>query len=750
MIRNNHLSLPYCIALSILLFALLIGPRLASSAAKPDSPAPEQAQDVVMTNPRWLIHRVASHLVDGTADAPTHQARTFRKDVNGHFHVVYGSDRLYYAYDDGTGWKTETIDDNYGGVYSASLVLDASGIPHVSYCRRVNPSNQVVYAWRGGGGWQTTVVAPSNCSTTSIALISASAIAEILYFDLGNPQGNSSLKLASRDAYSGAWIIETVASSLSFTSHRNPVNLVIGNGNIRHVSYYDENGKKLVYIRHPPAGWETPITVAPNIGDTYHSLALDPSGNPCLSYISAGGGLTLACMSAGVFNYTVVRNPVAPGYFDVNSLDYESGQPAIAYRYDQSDGLIKFWVSRFDGSIWRHDISFQVYSNSSYVNLVFPSFQDFRLVYDDSPYLYDGYFSFPSFLKREIDHTRVYINGTSLALDSTGRPHISFNQSTEGYLLRAFQNPLGQWDVINLDVSNGVGMHSSIAIGPGDLEQVAYFDATNGKLLLIEDSGGSYMPPVTIDGGGSTVVGQYPSLKLDSSGRASISYYDVTNKDLKYAWYDTAWHTTTVDSAGDVGQRSTLVLDGSHYAHIAYYDATNQALKYAYQNASGWHIGAIADPPGGDAGGLSSLAAIPGGYAIAYLNNDGAAWTVKYTGCHNVMGNCVWGLTPTETVSTDTYPYFDSGDVSGISLAVRSSGVPLVAYNSYNGDLMVAEKAGSAWRADRVDNTILYTGRNNNLAVDNKGRVHVIYQDPFYGLRYAVSLPNIFLPLVRK
>ena len=73
----------------------------------------------------------------------------------------------------------------------------------------------------------------------------------------------------------------------------------------------------------------------------------------------------------------------------------------------------------------------------------------------------------------------------------------------------------------------------------------------------------------------------YTSLALDSSDNPHISYYDNTNYDLKYAWYDGTWHTETVDSTGGVGRYTSLALDSSDNPHISYYDSTNDDLKYA-------------------------------------------------------------------------------------------------------------------------------------------------------------------------
>jgi hypothetical protein len=73
------------------------------------------------------------------------------------------------------------------------------------------------------------------------------------------------------------------------------------------------------------------------------------------------------------------------------------------------------------------------------------------------------------------------------------------------------------------------------------------------------------------------------SLALDAAGRPHISYYDSTNDDLKYAYFDgTAWQIETVDSAGWVGYYTSLELDSFGRPHISYYDGTNGDLKYAH------------------------------------------------------------------------------------------------------------------------------------------------------------------------
>jgi hypothetical protein len=46
----------------------------------------------------------------------------------------------------------------------------------------------------------------------------------------------------------------------------------------------------------------------------------------------------------------------------------------------------------------------------------------------------------------------------------------------------------------------------------------------------------------------------FAAIALDTAGRPHISYYDLANRSLKYAYYaGSAWWSETVDNAGDVG-----------------------------------------------------------------------------------------------------------------------------------------------------------------------------------------------------
>jgi len=94
--------------------------------------------------------------------------RSLRLDTEGHPHIAYGGDHLYYAWHDGVSWHLETVDDSPGVGMYASLTLDGSGYPHISYYDDTN--GDLKYAYQDTSGWHIETVDSEGGSYPSLAL----------------------------------------------------------------------------------------------------------------------------------------------------------------------------------------------------------------------------------------------------------------------------------------------------------------------------------------------------------------------------------------------------------------------------------------------------------------------------------------------------------------------------------------------------------------------------------------------------
>ena len=110
----------------------------------------------------------------------------------------------------------------------------------------------------------------------------------------------------------------------------------------------------------------------------------------------------------------------------------------------------------------------------------------------------------------------------------------------------------------------------SIAIDSNDDVHISYYDTTNKDLKYATDKSGSWVT-TSIDTSG--IVGHYTSIAIDSNDDVHISYLDTSNTDLKYATDKSgSWVTTSIDTSGQVGYYTSIAIDSNDDVHISYYD----------------------------------------------------------------------------------------------------------------------------------------------------------------------------------
>ncbi|MDY6957768.1 MAG: hypothetical protein SVK08_01290 [Halobacteriota archaeon] len=290
----------------------------------------------------------------------------------------------------------------------------------------------------------------------------------------------------------------------------------------------------------------------------------------------------------------------------------------------------------------------------------------------------------------------------SITLDSSDNPHIA-------YISMAYPGP---WDIDTV-TSTGTGhqMHSSIVVDSHNCLHVAYYDYTNSDLKYAYFDGWSWSTE-TVDSTG--FIGYYPSIALDSSDNPHISYVDVTSVSLKYATKDGSWSTETVDST--TTGFTSIAIDSNDNIHIAYHDELNENLKYAYHDGS-WSTETV-DNSGN----------IQYGVRLAVGSDDYPRIVYQDTGTTYIRfaewNGSSWDK---ENVTTNGYFSYTKG------LALDSSDNPHISYyNSTADELKYATKDGS-WSTETVD-TDGDVGRYCDLALDSSDNPHISYSITLSGL----------------
>jgi len=247
-------------------------------------------------------------------------------------------------------------------------------------------------------------------------------------------------------------------------------------------------------------------------------------------------------------------------------------------------------------------------------------------------------------------------------------------------------------------------------------------------------------------------VGLWTSIQVGSSGRPLVSYYDATNKKLKYAveTEEGSWKTTTLKEQplADVGRYSKMILVGGKpviaFLQIEPGNAGKTRSKVVVARAK-------VDVPQ-DAGDFSfEDAAVEEENPCAASTCSGGQACVKSTGvCTATTGGCtpncgagnacvaVEGKATCVAVkgNTQTYP-----DVFGDFISLSQSGgqLGMVVYDRPHGNLVTLQEQGpGTWvraiidgeTGSRKDRTAIDTGDVGvaaSLSIDSAGTWHVTY-----------------------
>ncbi len=626
--------------------------------------------------------------------------RSLQLDAEGHPHIAYGGDHLYYAWNDGIDWHIETVDNNQWVGEHASLALDGAGRPHISYYDWNN--SDLKYAWYDGATWHIEMVD----SEGSVGWSTSIEIDE-----LGRPHisysSNSGLKYARYDGID--WYIEVVDDESGGTT------LALDGTGRPHIIYTvrDWGAGYLKYAWYDGEIWQ--IEIAASQIDSFRgvSLALDSMDRPHISFntsFRAYNYLDYMWHDEGGWHW--MRAASFIGTSSTSLALNEMDQPHISY-YD-SDGALKYAL--YDGAEWQIETVDVEGSFDFYSSLVLDAIGQPHISYRVYGGLTYAWHDGQAWQTETVDDAKeVEMKDVSLALDRTDRPHMSYYADISKDLKYAWHNGTS-WRIETVDSIGNVGEYNSLALDGVGRPHISYYDGDPNYDLKHAWFDGVEWHIDTVDSEGD--VGEYTSLVLDGASQPHISYSDDTNGDLMYAWYDgTSWFIETVDSEGWTGFHSSLVLDGFDRPHISYYDFGKDDLKYAWYDGASWHIETVDSK--GSVGKYTSLVLDKEGrphisyydYSkrnLKYAWYDGASWHIEAVDSKVYVGECN-------------------------SLALDKAGQPHISYYQY-GEYMLkhAWYNGTIWQAEIIDDVRVWGG--TSLALDSLDRPHIGYG----GLQYAL------------
>jgi len=332
-----------------------------------------------------------------------------------------------------------------------------------------------------------------------------------------------------------------------------------------------------------------------NVG-YYNSLALDSSGHPRIAYWDATNqDLRYAAWNGSSWDIQTLDSTGSVGWcpsLAVDSSDYphiiygedhdDNHHDRYKYAYKNNSGWHVETVPDQSNAGWPGSLALDSEGHAHISYMTWKPWTRRTLWYgvrDGSPWSFEP-----------VDQTGVGAGvSNSLALDSNSRPHIAYSSQASYGGPRRLSYAAGTdsgWDIQFVGTAANAGWGTSLALDSSGHPHISYQDRTNENLKYAWwdpslDGGAGAWDITTVDSMGDLCG--YTSLALDSSRFAHISYYNQTNQELRYAvGSGSDWDIQTVDASGAYRyQNSSLALDSHGFAHISYHDGTNQDLMYA-------------------------------------------------------------------------------------------------------------------------------------------------------------------------
>jgi hypothetical protein len=314
-----------------------------------------------------------------------------------------------------------------------------------------------------------------------------------------------------------------------------------------------------------------------NVGESlnFNSLAVDNMNNPHIVYFSENYAsetfldLKYAYKSGGIWQIETVDSVIKPGPITL-ALDSHNN-PHISYLPDYAEQTSLKYAFKAAG-IWQKETVESGYLNWS--SLAVDTSGNPHIswtIVKDLKYAFKNLGTWQFETVKSSDYS---ITDVSLALDSNGNPHINYSDVSPGGVTQGYATKNGGvW--LNEFVDWGHG--GSISLDSSGNPHISYIDP---ELKYVSKIGTAWQTESVDSNSYNRVYQHCTSLRMDSYDNPHIVYLNNV-QNLKYTVKRGGnWQIETVDTSASV-DRHSLALDKSGNARISYHDATNSDQKYA-------------------------------------------------------------------------------------------------------------------------------------------------------------------------
>ena len=653
------------------------------------------------------------------------QTPSIAVDSAGTVHIVYYSNELNttdtnIAYRNSTNWANK-VDISTSTAANANngypvLAIDSSDVVHMAYQSGEYSTGVYNIAYRNSTNWanRVNVTATTTVSSGNPSIaVDSSGTVHIAYNSKEFSASYSNI--AYRNSTNWSSRVDVTATTTSSALNSSIPYIAVDSSGTVHLAYASKElySAKFNIAYRNSTNWSNRVDITTsNIRDSGNpSIAINPSGVVYVFYASRE-------FNANIFNIAyhssanwATRNDVTttPGSsgssFSPSPVIDGSGNISVVYgSYEYLSTTYNFALRSSANWATRTDVTQAKNSVAQRPAVVIDKNGVEHMVYVSQEY--NGYFNiayrnsanWANRVDITIATTSVPSQTPAITVDSSGVVHIAYQsyEVSSSYSNLAYRNSSNWANRVDITTSTAAFIQPtlpSLAVDSSGVVYLAYssFEFNSSHTNIVYRNSNNWGMRTDI---GASAVGNAsrPSLAVDSSKVAHIAYQsnELNASYTNIAYRNSANWASRVDISTSTtvsNSMPALAVDSSGVVHIAYnsLELNPSSFYIAYRNSTNW--GSRTDIANTLFSSISSAPALAvdssGVVHIAYFSYD-----VKnfYT---NIAYRNSSNWTNRIDVTTNTNTTLGSNAIASddISMALDSSGLPYIAYYSYENNL---------------------------------------------------------------